>query len=193
MALPDSTIELNLNMDSASPGLPMVVLMLIPPNTSRVMSTSLYIRVNLHLLVVDCIFPNPFNASEDKSCINMVGLLMEPPHTLVLRLCIRTQTSPMSLCRVPPCCALKALTLKKAISVKKVLILKKALSSKKAMSPQFKGNSTCLHGVPPKNQCPVTDVTTEAGVSSEALLVLPPIPRDTFEGLMTMFDRTGDK
>ena len=38
MVLPNSMIELNLNMGLATPGLPMVVLLLIPPNISRVVS-----------------------------------------------------------------------------------------------------------------------------------------------------------
>ena len=58
----------------------------------------------------------------------------------------------------------------------------------------------------PKNQRPATDVTTEAGpgpsgltvtgyaklVSGEDLLVLPPLPRDVFDELMTMFDGNAD-
>ena len=45
MALPSSPIELNLNMGTLSVGSPMVALLLIPHNTSKVVSTSVYIRV----------------------------------------------------------------------------------------------------------------------------------------------------
>ena len=45
MALPSSPIELNLNMGTPSVGSPMVTLLLVPPNTSKVVSTSVYIRV----------------------------------------------------------------------------------------------------------------------------------------------------
>ena len=105
--------------------------------------------------------------------------------------------------RLPPHRAPKIHTPKKATSLKKALTLKKALSPKKAVSPQFKAIGTRLpprHA--PKNQQPVTVVTTEAGpvlsgltvagyaqfVSGEDLLVLPPLLRDVFEELMTMFD-----
>ena len=92
---------------------------------------------------------------------------------------------------------------KKAASLKKALTPKKALSLKKAMSPQFKAIGTRLPPrCAPKNQRPATVVTTEAGpvpsgltvtgyaqfISGEDLLVLPPLPRDVFEELMTMFD-----
>ena len=78
---------------------------------------------------------------------------------------------------------------------------------KKAVSPQFKAIGTRLPPRrAPKNQRPVTDVTTEAGlgpsgltvtgyaklVSGEDLLVLPPLPRDVFNELMTMFDGNAD-
>ena len=45
MALPSSPIELNLNMGTPSLGSPMVMLLLVPPNTSKVVSTSAHIRV----------------------------------------------------------------------------------------------------------------------------------------------------
>ena len=92
---------------------------------------------------------------------------------------------------------------KKAASLKKALTPKKALSLKKAMSPQFRAIGTRLPPhCAPKNQRPATVVTTEAGpvpsgltvagyaqfISGEDLLVLPPLPRDIFEELMTMFD-----
>ena len=98
---------------------------------------------------------------------------------------------------MPLRCAPKIHTPKKAAS------LKKALTPKKAVSPQFKAIGTRLPlRRAPKNQWPATVVTTKAGpvpsgltvagyaqfVSGEDLLVLPPLPRDVFEELMTMFD-----
>ena len=105
--------------------------------------------------------------------------------------------------RLPLRRAPKIHTPKKAASLKKALTPKKALSPKKAVSPQFKAIGTRLPPRrAPKNQRPATVVTTEAGpvpsgltvagytqfVSGEDLLVLPPLPRDVFEELMTMFD-----
>ncbi|KAN0137705.1 hypothetical protein V8E53_004461 [Lactarius tabidus] len=66
MALPNSTtgIELNLNMGTASPGLPMVALLLVPANISRV-------TFNL--------IPSPASGTGEGGGVGMVGLLMEPP------------------------------------------------------------------------------------------------------------------
>lgn len=132
-----------------------------------------------------------------------MGLLTEPPPSISAETVYKDTEKPGSPLRLPPRRAPKVLTPKKATSPKKVLTPKKALSPKKAVSPQFKGIGTRL--TPrraPKNQRPATDVTTEAGpglsrltvtghakfVSGEDLLVLPPLPRDIFDELMTMFD-----
>jgi hypothetical protein len=53
MALPNSTLELNLNMGTASLGLPMVALLLVPANVSRVVSISVYSGEEMYLLVAD--------------------------------------------------------------------------------------------------------------------------------------------
>ena len=138
--------------------------------------------------------------------VNTVGLLTETP-SISAETVYKDTENPGTPHRLPPRRAPKILTPKKAISPKKVLTPKKALSPKKAVSPQFKGIGTRLPPRrAPKNQRPATDVTSEAGpgpsgltvtghakfVSGEDLLVLPPIPRDTFEELMTMFDGTAD-
>ena len=138
--------------------------------------------------------------------INTVGLLMETL-SISAETVYKDTENPGTLHRLPLHDAPKILTLKKAVSPKKVLTLKKALSLKKAVSPQFKGIGTRLllcHA--PKNQWLATDVTSEAGlgpsgltitgytkfISGEDLLVLPPILRDTFKELMTMFDGTAN-
>ena len=129
-----------------------------------------------------------------------MALLTEPP-SISAETVYKDTENPGTPQRLPPRHAPKILTLKKAASPKKVL------TPKKAMSPQFKAIGTRLppcHA--PKNQRPATDVTTEAGpgpsgltvtgyaklVSGEDLLVLPPLPRDIFDKLMTMFDGNTD-
>ena len=125
-----------------------------------------------------------------------MALLTEPP-SISAETVYKDTENPGTPQRLPPRRAPKILTPKKAASPKKVL------TPKKAVSPQFKAIGTRLpprHA--PKNQWPATVVTTEAGpvpsgltvagyaqfVSGEDLLVLPPLPRDVFEELMTMFD-----
>jgi hypothetical protein len=44
MALPNSTIELNLNMGLAPAGSPMIALLVVPPNVGRLVSTFVYTR-----------------------------------------------------------------------------------------------------------------------------------------------------
>jgi hypothetical protein len=125
-----------------------------------------------------------------------VALLTEPP-SISAETVYKDTENPGTPQRLPPRRAPKILTPKKAASPKKVL------TPKKAVSPQFKAIGTRLPPCrAPKNQQPATVVTTEAGpvpsgltvagytqfVSGEDLLVLPPLPRDVFEELMTMFD-----
>ena len=132
--------------------------------------------------------------------VNTVGLLTETP-SISAKTVYKDTENPGTPQRLPPRRAPKILTPKKATSPKKVL------TPKKAVSPQFKAIGTRLPPhCAPKNQRPATDVTTEAGpgpsgltvtgyaklVSSEDLLVLPPLLRDVFDELMTMFDGNAD-
>ena len=129
-----------------------------------------------------------------------MALLTEPP-SISAETVYKDTGNPGTPQRLPPHRAPKILTPKKAASPKKVL------TPKKAVSPQFKAIGTRLPlRRAPKNQRAATDVTTEAGpgpsgltvtgyaklVSGEDLLVLPPLPRDVFDELMTMFDGNAD-
>ena len=83
--------------------------------------------------------------------VNTVGLLTETP-SISAKTVYKDTENPGTLHSLPPRHAPKILT------------LKKALSPKKATSPQFKGIGTRLPPCcAPKNQWPVTDVTSEAG------------------------------
>ncbi|KAN0128006.1 hypothetical protein V8E53_014183 [Lactarius tabidus] len=177
MALPNSTLELNLNMGTAPPGLPMIALLLVPVNVSRV-------TVNL--------IPSPASGTGEGGGLGMVGQLTEPlPSTSIKGLC-KEKEKPATHCAVdklPLQCSLER---------------GPTPSPWFTPSPQFKDSThpcrlPLLHA--PENllkranaakavagpSCLVVTGSPQV-IAGQDLLVLPPMPREVFNELTSMFD-----